>query len=139
MRRGNAARRLLLVVRPSKYVTPLVKAEGNRTRMDLRTERIYKYRTFAFVSQAELPIFPNFVDYVKMLCKLHYVNYANKWHDGALFNKIWCGISIILTTSGSMPPPHHSYPKKPHFCGLRSPFVQSVKRFFCSPRSEERR
>ena len=37
----------------------------------------YKYKASAPISQANLPNFSNFVNYVKMLCKYHYVNSVN--------------------------------------------------------------
>lgn len=41
------------------------------------TSGFYKYKAFAPISQANLPNFSNFVNYVKMLCKYHYVNNVN--------------------------------------------------------------
>ena len=38
----------------------------------------YKYKASVSISQANLPNFSNFVNYVKMLCKYHYVNNINK-------------------------------------------------------------
>ena len=62
-------------VRPIKQTrSPLWQSGSNCTCMIWKSERIYKYRTFASVSQVKLPISPNFVDYVKILCKLYYVN-----------------------------------------------------------------
>ena len=46
--------------------------------------RLYKYKASVLISQANLPNFSNFVNYVKMLCKYHYVNSVN--NRGALPN-----------------------------------------------------
>ena len=48
------------------------------TKIIFNYSSFHKYRTFAAVAQAELPIFSIFVNYVKILCKQSYVNYVDR-------------------------------------------------------------